>query len=189
MATKLRKVLVLIILLILFILPAFFKRVEENFSSEEKKMIYNISQVVLVGHEEGERQWRLKVTEVREQGEDGTLLMGIEDGEIYDDGVIKYLLTADRGSYQRKQDLFSLKDNVLVTSTDGEVLKTDQLDYDQKKKEMTTGVVEIKTKNVLLKAEQLSLDVDKEIYDFTGMVSLEFTIGDQDEESNGGNAK
>ena len=149
-------------------------------------MIYTISEVVLVGYEERERQWMLKVTEVREQSGDVTLLMGIEDGEIYDAGAVKYFLTADRGSYQRKEDFFSLKDNVLVTSIDGEILKTDQLNYDQKKKEMTTGIVEIKTKNVLLKADQLSLDVDKEIYDFYGQISLEFTIGEEKGEPNGG---
>lgn len=186
MATKLRRILTIVILLLFFLLPAFFKTSEEKSPAEQKEMIYNISQVVLVGHEEGERQWVLKVRKVAEQGQDVTLLTGIEDGEVYDEGEIKYFLTADRGSYERKKDFFTLQDNVFVTSNDGEILKTDQLDYDQQKKEMTTGIVEIKTKNVLLTADQLSLDVDKEIYDFSGEVFLEFTIGDVDQERNGG---
>ncbi len=193
MANKIIKIFLIVLLISLIFLPKIFEENEEESSSGDYEMTYTLSQVTLSGHEDGDKQWMMQVNSVLDKGNDRTELCKIDYGEIYDEeGVAKYFLTADSGEYSRRTDLFTLQDNILVTTTDGEVMKTDVLEYDQTSKFLTTGTIEIKKKDMILNASEMQLDVDEEIYDFSGDVMVEFDIEDADEknqEENGGVAE
>lgn len=183
MGSKIIKGAAVFLLLAFLLLPIIFGYDDEEYSSKSKEMSYHFEDVILTGHDEGLKQWKLVVNDLIDKGNDRTILEDLDHGEIYDeDGVVQYLLVADRGEYFRKTDIFTLRDNIIVTSNDGETMKTDILQYNENGKILTTGIVEITTKDMKLNAAALRLDVDKEIYDFSGGVTLEFEIDDTGDE-------
>ncbi|AZR73966.1 LPS export ABC transporter periplasmic protein LptC [Anoxybacter fermentans] len=186
MVNKISAIGTVILLILLFLLPLAFKDQEEFIGSDEYKEQYELSDVIIVGHKDGEKQWMLKVNSIADYGKNKTILKGLDHGELYEDGKPKYFLSADGGEYDRLTENFTLTHNVLVTTTDGESIRTDEMKYDHKKRELSSGVVEVKTNDLILHAKKMLVDVDNDIYDFSGDVKVEFIIEDGDERDDGG---
>ena len=174
-----------ILILILFFLPLILKNIDETSTDSKQISGYSFSNFTFIKREEGKKEWLLRVTSANESGKLKTILHGLEYGEIFAEGQLKYYLTADGGEYNRKTEDFYLNNNVVVTSVDGQVLKTDRLLYKQKSKQMSSGKVEIIKDDVRVSANEMNVDIDQEIYDFSGEVYVEFEIEDGQEESGG----
>lgn len=175
-----------ILILILFSLPLILKNIDDVVTDDKDTAGYSFSNFTFIKREEGKKEWLLTVTSANESGKIKTILHGLEYGEIYGEGELKYYLTADGGEYNRKTEDFYLNNNVVVTSVDGQVLKTDRLMYKQKSKQMSSGKVEIIKDDVKVSANEMNVDIDQEIYDFSGEVYVEFEIDDKVQEESGG---
>lgn len=179
---------ILMILVILFFLfPIILSNTEDPIKPSNKEEVqYNLNNVVLVGHKDGVKQWMLEVNSMTDRGKKETLLNGLEHGEIYDDGDAKYFIKADGGEYNRQTEDFKLIHNVMITTDDGESMKTDEIFYEHRKKIMTTGLVEVRTEKSLVNAKKMKVDIDKDIYEFFGDIRVEFTIENDNNEDSGG---
>ncbi|OEK08964.1 LPS export ABC transporter periplasmic protein LptC [Flavivirga aquatica] len=96
---------------------------------------------------------------------------------VFDDENKKSTVVADYGIVYSNTDLIDLQDNVVITTHDGRVLKTDQLFYDQKKEWLYTNKpVEFKTEQDLIKGngfDSNSKFTNAEVLEVTGIITLE----------------
>ena len=170
----------IILLIILMALPFYFRSIEKEEVTNQKKgeTWYQMSGISIIGHKDGQKDWLLKINKIKDSGEKIAILKDLEHGEIYEDNEVKYLLTADSGEYNRTTENFTLTHNVVIKSAkdEDEVMHTDEMRYHQDRKILKTGNVVAKNENMTIRADKMELDVDNDLYNFTGNAIMEFTI-------------
>ena len=96
---------------------------------------------------------------------------------VYDEDNKKSTVEANHAIVYSDTDLIDMRDNVVITTHDNSVLKTDQLYYDKKKNWLFTNVpVEFKTKQDLIKGNGFDSDskfTNAEVLEVTGIITLE----------------
>lgn len=191
MASRLAVILTLIFTLLLILLPIAFKDQPDPIENRQQQTgaaqqvpTYNLDDVTLVGHSDGQKKWELNVSGVTDQGKDLTLLNGLKNGQLFANGEAKYFFKAGSGEYNRRSDEFKLSNNVLITTTTGESIRTNEVQYNQLMQKLHSGPVEISRKDLNVRAGEMAIDVNNEIIDLSGGVEVDFTINDEDEETN-----
>jgi len=95
---------------------------------------------------------------------------------IYKDGK-KSTIVADNAFVYTNTDLIDMQDNVVITTHDNRVLKTDQLFYDQKKEWLSTNKpVSFKTEQDLINGngfDSNSSFSNAEVLEVTGIITLD----------------
>lgn len=202
MVNKLATVFSILLLIVLIALPIIYhdeaqkaieeqKRQQQEQSPEKQEqpapeappVNYNLSDVTLVGHTGGIKQWELKVQGVTDEGKEKTTLLTLKDGELYQSGKTRFYLSADSGEYDRQRDQFSLRDNVVVKGVQGETIRTNELFYDNMTHQVRSGPVDLQQEQSKVRAGQMNIDVDNEIFEFENGVEVDFTIGNEDTDS------
>ncbi|WP_298554648.1 LPS export ABC transporter periplasmic protein LptC [uncultured Algibacter sp.] len=98
---------------------------------------------------------------------------------IYDKGNKnkKSTIVADNAFVYENTDLIDMQDNVVITTYDNQVLKTDQLFYDQKKEWLSTNKpVSFKTEQDIINGngfDSNSKFTNAEVLEVTGIITLE----------------
>lgn len=191
MGSKLAVILTIILTVVLILLPIAFKDKPDPAEERHKQPgqappapSYTLGDVTLVGHDAGQKRWELKVKGVTDQGKDLTILNGLKNGQLFTNGEAKYFFKAGNGEYNRGSDEFKLSNNVVITTTTGESIKTNQVQYNQVMQQLNSGPVEISRKDMNVRAGQMAIDVNNEIIDLSGGVEVDFTINDEDEKTN-----
>ena len=95
---------------------------------------------------------------------------------IYKDDK-KSTVVADNAYFYKNTDLIDMQDNVVITTYDNRVLKTDQLFYDNKKEWLYTNQpVSFKTEQDLINGNGFDSNVsfsNAEVLEVTGIITLE----------------
>ncbi|WP_298535951.1 LPS export ABC transporter periplasmic protein LptC [uncultured Algibacter sp.] len=96
---------------------------------------------------------------------------------VYDKENKKSTVLADYAIVYTKNNLIDLQNNVVITTSDGSVLKTDQLYYDQKKEWLYTNYpVSFQTKQDIINGngfDSNSKFTNAEVLEVTGIITLE----------------
>lgn len=96
---------------------------------------------------------------------------------VYDKDNKKSTVVADHAMVYGNTDLIDMRKNVVITTHDGSVLKTDQLYYDQKKQWLFTNYpVEFQTEQDLIKGNGFDSNqefTNAEVLEVTGIITLE----------------
>lgn len=96
---------------------------------------------------------------------------------VYDKENKKSTVVADNAFVYTNTDLIDMQDNVVITTHDNRVLKTDQLFYDQKKEWFSTNkAVSFKTDQDLINGngfDSNSKFTNAEVLEVTGIITLE----------------
>lgn len=96
---------------------------------------------------------------------------------IFDKDNKKSTVVADYAIVYDHTDLIDMRGNVVITTHDNSVLKTDQLYYDQKKSWLFTNVpVEFKTEQDVIKGNGFDSDskfANAEVLEVTGIITLD----------------
>lgn len=96
---------------------------------------------------------------------------------IYDKEDNKNTIVADYAIIYNDTDLIEMQDNVVITTHDDKVLKTDQLFYDQKKEWLYTNKpVSFKTETDIINGngfDSNSKFTNAEVLEVTGIITLE----------------
>ncbi|WP_396601946.1 LPS export ABC transporter periplasmic protein LptC [Algibacter sp. R77976] len=96
---------------------------------------------------------------------------------IYDKDNKKSTIKADNAFVYENTDLIDMQDNVVITTHDNRVLKTEQLFYDQKKEWFSTNKpVSFKTDQDLINGNGFDSNKDfsnAEVLEVTGIITLE----------------
>lgn len=96
---------------------------------------------------------------------------------LYDDKNQKSTIIADYAIIYSETDLIDLQGNVVITTQDGNVLKSDQLFYDQKKQWLfTNNAVTFQTKTDVIHGNGFDSDTKfkkAEVLEVTGIITME----------------
>ncbi|UKM66197.1 LPS export ABC transporter periplasmic protein LptC [Flavobacteriaceae bacterium GSB9] len=96
---------------------------------------------------------------------------------VYDKDNKKSTVVADYAIVYGNTDLIDMRDNVVITTHDNSVLKTDQLYYDQKKEWLFTNhPVEFQTEQDLIKGNGFDSDSkfeNAQVLEVTGIITIE----------------
>ncbi|MFV9551882.1 LPS export ABC transporter periplasmic protein LptC [Algibacter sp. PT7-4] len=96
---------------------------------------------------------------------------------IYDKENKKSTVVADNAYVYTNTDLIDMQDNVVITTYDNRVLKTDQLFYDQKKEWLSTNKpVSFKTDQDIINGNGFDSNsefTNAEVLEVTGIITLE----------------
>jgi LPS export ABC transporter protein LptC len=200
MANKIATVVSILLLIFLVAIPIIYREEAKKAAEEEQKqqqqnnqeqkeqtqtepppLNYNLSDVTLVGHTDGTKQWELNVKGVTDEGKQTTTLLNLKDGELFQSGKTRFFLSAETGEYDRQRDQFSLSNNVLLKGVQGEIIKTNELFYDNVTHQVRSGPVDLENDNSKVRAGQMKIDVDNEVFEFENGFEMEFTIEDGEE--------
>lgn len=200
MANKIATVISILLLIVLIAIPIIYRKEaeqaaldaqqqeqntqtqEEQPAPEQSPVNYNLSDVTLVGHTDGTKQWELNVKGVTDEGKETTAFLDLKDGELLQSGKTRFYLSAEAGEYDRQRDQFSLRNNVVVKGVQGETIKTNELFYDNITHQVRSGPVDLTQDKSKVRAGQMNIDVDNEIFEFEQDVEIEFTIDDEEED-------
>ncbi|MFL1013075.1 LPS export ABC transporter periplasmic protein LptC [Flavisericum labens] len=96
---------------------------------------------------------------------------------VYDKDNNKNTIVADYAIVYKNTDLIDMRSNVVITTHDNNVLKTDQLYYDQKKDWLFTNkTVEFQIKQDLIKGNGFDSDSkfeNAQVLEVTGIITIE----------------
>lgn len=197
MANKIATVVSILLLILLIALPIIYRdevdkatqsrkedaqnqpqptQQQEQTEPEALSVNYNLDDVTLVGHTDGIKQWELKVNGVTDEGKETTTLLNLKDGELFQSGKTRFYLSAETGEYNRQRDQFRLRNNVVLKGVHGETIQTNELFYDNNTHQVRSGPVILEQERSKVRAGQMNIDVDHEIFEFEDGVEIEFTI-------------
>lgn len=145
---------------------------------------YSLAQNTLIGRSDGQKSWELSVQRfTMDKDERMVHLSGEISGVIYKDGEIRYTLQAGGGLYDKRTQDLELAEGVQITSTDGERIIAQGLNYQHQQELITLKPpVELTAGKYRLSADQVQILQDPERVVARGNVLI---IGETNEEIRG----
>lgn len=147
--------------------------VEQADQAEPTKFTQELRDIKYTQSKDGRKQWELKATGVQQVLGGPAELQQITITYFGDDGKIT-TVTADAGSYDAATNNADLQGNVLVNTSDGAVVSTDALHWDQQTELLTgKGNVKINRQSSVIEGKGFELSPEVEtftVFEVTGIL-------------------
>jgi len=148
---------------------------------------YQIDSPRVITYNKGDKRWDITANQILipksedEKKETEVILKDIQNGELFNKGEVEYTLDADQIVYLKETKDIKLKGNVRLDKLDGEEIRTEKLDWLDKRKEFVTDDnVKVTLDDGELFAKKMRMDVENDIIDFSGNVEMEFDLKGDD---------
>jgi LPS export ABC transporter protein LptC len=147
--------------------------IEQPEQAEPAEFIQELRDIKYTQSKDGRKQWELKATGVRQVLDGPTDLQHVTITYFGDDGETT-TVTADAGAYDAATNNAELQGNVLVNTSDGAVISTDALHWDQQTELLTgKGNVKITRRSSIIEGKGFELSPEVEtftVFEVTGVL-------------------
>ncbi|PRX35732.1 LPS export ABC transporter protein LptC [Orenia metallireducens] len=178
-----------IILAILFIsltfasLSFFYSNESQEEDDTSPNYQYQIDSPRVITYNNGDKRWDITANQILipkdedKKKETEVILKDIQKGELFNKGEVEYTLDAEEIVYFKGSKDIKLKGNIRLDKVDGEEIRTEKLDWLDKRKEFVTdNDVKVTLDDGELFAKKMRMDVENDIIDFSGNVEMEFEL-------------
>jgi LPS export ABC transporter protein LptC len=181
---RIRIILAILIVNLIFV-GLFFFNFEESKESDEVSpdYQYQINSPRVITYNKGDKRWDITANQILipksedKKKENEVILKDIQKGELFNKGEVEYTLDAEEIIYFKGTKDIKLKGNIRLDKVDGEEIKTEELDWLDKRKEFVTDTnVKVTLDDGELFAKKMRMDVENNIIDFSGEVEMEFNL-------------
>ncbi|OCL25619.1 LPS export ABC transporter periplasmic protein LptC [Orenia metallireducens] len=179
------KIILAILIVNLIFVGLFFFNFEESKESDEVSpdYQYQINSPRVITYNKGDKRWDITANQILipksedKKKENEVILKDIQKGELFNKGEVEYTLDAEEIIYFKGTKDIKLKGNIRLDKVDGEEIKTEELDWLDKRKEFVTDTnVKVTLDDGELFAKKMRMDVENNIIDFSGEVEMEFNL-------------
>ncbi|MGE5553965.1 MAG: LPS export ABC transporter periplasmic protein LptC [Betaproteobacteria bacterium] len=135
---------------------------------------FHFRDIRLVGRNQGKKEWELEVATVKAP-RDGRRVdfYLVRRGVVYRAGRPYLYVVADGGVYYPEENSFSLRGNVVVSRANGDLLRTEELQWNPSTGQATSNrPIEAKIEGVWFRANRFALDVQAQSLTAAGEVRL-----------------
>lgn len=160
-------------------------KTKSSSDSEEKisKYQYQVDDPQLISYSNGNKRWDIEsetITQPKTEDDDEkvrVILEKVKDGKLYSNNKLEYKVNANKIIYFEKNKNIELYGDVELKEISGDKIFADELQWNDKKKNLKTKTgVRVKMKDGHLSAQNMHLNLEKEVIDFTGNVTMTFKI-------------
>lgn len=135
---------------------------------------FHFRDIRLVGRSAGRRDWELEVAKVTAPRDGKEVeFYYVRRGVVYREGTPYLRLTADGGVYYPEQNNFLMRGHVVVSRTNGDLLRAEELQWNPLTRQVTSPKpVEAKVEGIWFRANRLVVDVETQSMIASGEVEL-----------------
>ncbi|MGM0502164.1 MAG: LPS export ABC transporter periplasmic protein LptC [Bacillota bacterium] len=143
---------------------------------------YQVNEPQLLNYSNGSRRWHIEsetITQpkVKEEEPVKIILKNIQEGKLYSQQKLEYKVDADKIVYFEQDKDIELYGNVSLVEVNGDQIFSDFFAWHEAEKKLTTDVgVTVQMDDGKLTAQKMDLDLETEVIDFSGDVSMTFKV-------------
>ncbi|MFO7818837.1 MAG: LPS export ABC transporter periplasmic protein LptC [Halanaerobacter sp.] len=187
MIWKKTRVYFLIILVLVIASVGSWYYIKQGSESDEKEESsnyqYQVEEPQLVSYSNGHKRWDIEsdtITQPRTDDDDEkvkVILKKIEEGKLYSNQRLEYKVKADEIVYFEKSKDIDLSGDVRLEEVSGDKIFADKLSWNDETKHLKTNSgVRVEMKDGQLEAQNMDLDLERRVIDFTGDVTMSFKV-------------